>query len=95
MTIALDPPPPQDSYLLISENWYPDWHATVDGQPVTALRGDQTFLTIPVKAGSKQVELAFSSEYYARGKLVTIASLLLLAIWAGASAGWRRMRRGG
>ncbi|HEY6109179.1 MAG TPA: YfhO family protein [Gemmatimonadales bacterium] len=95
MTIALDPPPPQDSYLLISENWYPDWHATVDGQPATALRGDQTFLTIPVKAGSKQVELAFSSEYYARGKLVTIASLLLLAVWAGAAAGWRRMRRGG
>jgi membrane protein YfhO len=95
MTIVLDPPPPQDSYLLISENWYPDWHATVDGQPVTALRGDQTFLTIPVKAGSKQVEMAFSSEYYARGKLVTIASLLLLAVWAGAAAGWRRMRRGG
>jgi hypothetical protein len=95
MTIALDPPPPQDSYLLISENWYPDWQARVDGQPVSALRGDQTFLTVPVKAGSKHVELEFSSAYYARGKLVTIASLFLLATWAGAGVGRRRMRRGG
>ena len=94
MSISIDPAPPQDSYLLIAENWYPDWHATVDGQPVTAWRGDQTFLTVPVKAGAKRVELQFSSAYYARGKLVTITSLLLLAAWAGAGV-VRRVRRGG
>jgi hypothetical protein len=95
MSIALDPAPPQDSYLLIAENWYPDWHATVDGQPATPWRGDQTFLTVPVKAGAKRVELQFSSAYYARGRLLTIISLLLLAAWAGAAVGLRRARRGG
>jgi len=95
MTIALDPAPPQDSYLLISENWYPDWHARVDGQPVTPLRGDQTFLTVPVKAGSKTVELDFSSRYYALGKIVTLASLLLLVVWAGTAVAWRKARRRG
>jgi hypothetical protein len=93
MSIALDPTPPQDSYLLIAENWYPDWHATVDGQPAAVLRGDQTFLTVPVKAGAKSVELEFSSAYYALGKLVTMASLLLLAAWGGAGVAWRRRER--
>lgn len=95
MSITLDPAPPQDSYLLVSENWYPDWHATVDGQPVTTLRGDQTFLTVPVKAGAKQVELQFSSRYFALGRLVTIVSFLLLVAWAGAAVWWRRAHRSG
>lgn len=95
MSITLDPAPPQDSYLLVSENWYPDWHATVDGQPVATLRGDQTFLTVPVKAGAKQVELQFASRYFALGKLVTIISFLLLVAWAGTAVWWRRAQRSG
>ena len=95
MSIAIDPAPPQDSYLLVAENWYPDWHATVDGQPVTALRGDQTFLTVPVKAGARQVELQFSSRYFATGKLITLASFLLLLAWAGVAVWWRRAHQSG
>jgi hypothetical protein len=95
MSIALDPAPPQDSYLLVAENWYPDWHASVDGQPTTALRGDQTFLTVPVKAGARQVELQFSSKYFALGRLITMASFLLLLAWAGVAVWWRRAHQGG
>ncbi len=95
MSIALDPPPPQDSYLLVAENWYPDWHATADGQPATTLRGDQTLLTVAVKAGTKQVELEFSSRYFAMGKLVTIGSVLLLLAWAAGAIWWRRAQRSG
>jgi len=92
MVIALDPPPPQDSYLLISENWYPDWRATVDGQPAPTLRGDQTLLTVPIKAGVQQVTLEFSSSHFARGKLITVGSVILLFAWAGAGV-WRRRAR--
>jgi uncharacterized membrane protein YfhO len=93
--MALDPAPPADSYLLVAENWYPDWHATVDGQSAPVLRGDHTFLTVPVTAGAKRVELTFSSRHYARGRLITWVSLLLLAVWAGAGLASRRARRGG
>ena len=95
IAITLDPAPPASSYVLIAENWYPDWHATVDGKPVPVLRGDHTFLTVPVPAGSTRVDLSFSSRDYARGRLVTWASLLLLAAWAGAGLASRRARRGG
>jgi len=95
MSIAIDPAPPQDSYLLIAENWYPDWHASVDGQPASTLRGDQTFLTVPVKAGARHVELQFSSRYFALGKLITMTSFLLLLAWAGVAVWWRRAHQGG
>ena len=95
MSIAIDPAPPQDSYLLVAENWYPDWHASVDGQPASTLRGDQTFLTVPVKAGARHVELQFSSRYFALGKLITMTSFLLLLAWAGAAVWWRRAHQGG
>ncbi len=79
MTIALDPAPPHPSYVLVSENWYPDWHATVDGSPVPVLRGDYTLITVPVPAGAKQVALSFRSPEYQTGKAISLVSLALLA----------------
>lgn len=93
MSVTLDPPPPADSYVLVAENWYPDWHATVDGQAAPVLRGDQTLLTVPVKAGAQRVELVFASADYDRGRLVTWGSLLCLGVWAGVAVARRRGRR--
>jgi membrane protein YfhO len=78
MSITLDPAPSAASYALVAENWYPDWHATVDGAPAPVLRGDWTLITVPVPAGAKRVELTFSSRAYGRGKAITWVSLLLV-----------------
>src|SRR2546421_9438861 len=61
------------SYLLIAENWYPDWEATVDGQPAAVLRGDYSLLTVALPAGAKVVELRseeHTSELQSRSDLV-------------------------
>jgi len=79
MTIALDPAPTQPSYVLVSENWYPDWHAAVDGAPAAVLRGDYTLITVPVLAGAKRVELTFRSRDYETGRAISLGSLLLVA----------------
>lgn len=92
MTVSLEPPPPADSYLLVAENWYPDWHARVDGNAAEVLRGDGTFITVPLKAGARKVELEFASRDYARGRLIAWMSLLLLATWGGGAIVWRRRR---
>lgn len=92
MTIALDPAPTAAGYLVVSENWYPDWRATVEGTPVKVLRGDWTLITVPIPAGAKRVELAFVSTPYGRGKVLTFLSLLVaLAAVAGPSVSrrWR------
>jgi len=93
MSVTLDPPPPTDSYLLVAENWFPDWHATVDGNPSDVLRGDWSFITVPVSAGAKRVDLEFTSTVYQRGRLISLISLLLLAAWGGGAA-IRQRRKG-
>ncbi|MGH7754635.1 MAG: hypothetical protein ACREN5_17655 [Gemmatimonadales bacterium] len=92
MTIALDPAPPQASYVLVSENWYPDWRATVDGQPVQVLRGDHALIAVPVSTGARQVELVFRSSDYATGQGISIISVLVLAglLAAPGVVRWRR-----
>ena len=94
MSIALDPVPPAASYVVVAENWYPDWRATVDGKPVTTLRGDWSLLTIPVPAGARAVELTFQSPAYTLGRDVSVASLGLTLALILVPAALRRRRRG-
>jgi hypothetical protein len=93
MSIALAPVPPAASYVLVSENWYTDWRATVDGSPVTVLRGDNSLITVPVAAGAKSVELWIDSREYRRGRLITWLSCTILALVALVPVVQRRMRR--
>ena len=94
MSLALDPAPPQPSYLLVSENWFPDWRATVDGVPAQVLRGDYALITVPVPAGAKRVELTFRSPAYQTGKTISLLSLALLAAIALVPLAVRRRRHG-
>jgi hypothetical protein len=81
MTVALDPAPARDAWLLVSENWYPDWQATVDGRPARTVRGDGTFLSVPLPAGARQVELVFGRGTYQRGKAITLACFAAIGLW--------------
>src|SRR5881394_2667969 len=79
MNISLDPVPPKPGYVLVSENWYLDWHATVDGADAQVLRGDQTFITVPVPAGARRVDLVYRSSRYGTGKLLSILATVIVA----------------
>jgi len=94
MSISLDPAPPAPSYLLVAENWYPDWHATVDGAPAEVYRGDQTFITVPVPAGARGIDLVFDSHDYRTGRKATLLSLLVLALGLVVPPLSRQRRRG-
>lgn len=78
MTIELDPRPPAASYVLISENWYLDWRATVDGTAGQVLRGDHALLTVPVPAGAGRIELTYRSRTFARGKTIGFVTIALV-----------------
>lgn len=68
---------PKGSALVVSENYYPGWHATIDGKPATVERADLSLMGIPLPEGAKKVELEFSSDTYKEGKTITIAALLI------------------
>jgi hypothetical protein len=95
MTITFDPAPPAPSYVLVSENWYLDWHATVDGEDAAVLRGDQTFLTVPVPAGARRAELVYRSARYRTGRLISILAVVIaIGCLAGPPLTKRLARRG-
>ncbi len=81
MAIRLAPAPDKDSWLLVSENWYPEWRSTVDGKPAQLLRGDHTFLTVPLPRGSREVKLTFGRGQYRTGVAMSLASLGVIALW--------------
>jgi uncharacterized membrane protein YfhO len=91
MRIGLSGTEPKPAYLLIGENWHPDWHATIDGKPVPVLRADGTLLSVVLPSGAREVTLRFASAAYARGKLVTLAAVLV-TLGLLAAPWWPRRR---
>jgi hypothetical protein len=91
--VELDQPAHEGSALIVSENWYPGWSATVDGRPAAVARADYTLMGVPLSAGARRVELSFADPIYARGKTVTVIALMLtLALIAGGVLVERRRR---
>jgi hypothetical protein len=90
MRITLDGTAPATTYLLVSETWYPDWHATVDGRDVPVHRADHAAIGIELPAGAKEVVLSFASPAYRTGKLVTLVSTLLTLGLLASPLWWRR-----
>jgi hypothetical protein len=74
--------------LVISENYYPSWHAEVDGAPAALLRANYTFRAVPVPAGEHEVRLYYRSERLRSSALASIVVLLILLGAASASL-WR------
>jgi len=78
MSIELEPPPLDSSYVLIGENWYLDWRVSIDGRPGQALRGDHALLTIPVGPNARRLELSYYSRSFARGKMIALFALVFV-----------------
>lgn len=77
MLIDLEGEDDRQTYLLVAETWFPDWHATVDGTPSAVLRGQGALLSVALPPGAKRVELTFSSSSYRLGTVVSFLSLAL------------------
>jgi hypothetical protein len=70
---------PVPAYLVVSENWYKDWRAVINGEPGQVLRGTVSLLVVPLPAGAQRVSLRFQSDAYRRGKLLTWLSVVVVA----------------
>ena len=79
--VELDQPATAGSALLVSENYYPGWSATVDGEPATTGRADVAIIGVELPEGARKVELRFASAPYEKGKMVTLVALFLAFGW--------------
>ena len=91
MDITLDAPSAAGQALVVSENYFPGWQATVDGKAAPVALMDYNLIGVALPAGAKNVQLRFTDAAYEKGKLVTWRALALsLALWIG---GWLADRR--
>lgn len=78
MTMRFEGGAPGHGYVLISENHYEDWRATVDGVPAPVVRADAALMSVPVEPGAQEIRLEFVSPEYAMGKTISVASLVFV-----------------
>ncbi|GMR13335.1 MAG: hypothetical protein BMS9Abin29_1540 [Gemmatimonadota bacterium] len=64
--------------LVIADNWFPAWHARVNGEAAPVLRADHTLRAIPVPSGESTVSVYYSSGQLRTGLWVTVLSSLLV-----------------
>jgi hypothetical protein len=94
VVMDLSAPAPEGSALVVSENYYPGWHATVDGKPVPAIgRADVSLIGVALPAGAKHIVLSFDDAAYETGKKVTLAALVLTLLLTAGGIAADRMKR--
>lgn len=76
MTVAISGSAPSNTYLLVAENWYPDWRATIDGVAAPTHRANGAMLSVVIPPGAREVRLSFEMASYRTGRMVTLLSIL-------------------
>jgi O-antigen/teichoic acid export membrane protein len=74
--------------LVLTDNNFPGWKATVDGEPASLVTADYTFRGVPLPPGQHRVELVFAPTSLVVGGLASGLSLALVAVILAACA-WR------
>jgi hypothetical protein len=84
--VRLDKPTAAGAALVVSENFYPGWHASADGKDATVARANYNLIGVALPPGTRQVQLRFTDPAYGTGKTVTLIALAfsLTAVLAGA-----------
>ena len=75
IVLQLEGEVPAGAALVVSENYYPGWRATVDGVSAPIGRADYTLIGVELPAGGRVLELAFHDPAQGKGKAITLVSL--------------------
>ncbi len=84
--VELEAPAPEGATLVDSENYYPGWRVTIDGNDGAVHRANYSLMGVPLPAGARSVELTFDSPRFHTGKWITVAATLLALAWAAGGA---------
>ncbi|MBS4016181.1 MAG: YfhO family protein [Candidatus Latescibacteria bacterium] len=73
----------QGGFLVLSENYHPDWFCKVDGQLTKVYPAYHTLRAVYLTQGKHTVEFYYYSKYYVLGRLITvITSIFCLGLIA-------------
>jgi hypothetical protein len=68
------------SALIVSENYFPGWSATVDGRPFATARADFALIGIELPADAHTVSLRFDSPSYRLGQRISLTALAVATL---------------
>jgi hypothetical protein len=69
---------PSNAILVVADNWYPAWKATVDGIETPVLRAYHTLRAVPVGPGRHAVVMWYDAGTLRNGMLISVFGLLVL-----------------
>ncbi len=64
--------------LVVADNWFPAWHASVDGAEAPILRAYYTLRAVPVGAGTHDVEMWYHSGLLMQSLALSLVTIVLL-----------------
>ncbi len=67
--------------LVVSDTYYPGWHATVNGQEVPILRANGLFRGVRVPAGDSTVTMVYRPTSLTVGIAISLGTLVVIAIF--------------
>lgn len=85
----------RSALLVLSDNWYRDWRATVGGREAPVHLVNHTFRGVVVPQGTHEVELTFRSAELRTGLWIHLGGFALLAVYGLWLLAVRFRRRGG
>ena len=77
--VALTAELPCAGVLVLSDNWYPGWNATLDGRPVPLLLAYGAVRAVAVPAGKHRVEMRYAPESIRWGGVLSVTTFLSVA----------------
>jgi hypothetical protein len=92
-TITMDVTTAQNGLLMLSEMYYPEWKARVDGNPVPLYRADYALRAIPVPAGHHTVTCYYDPQSFKKGLRLSLIALGLTLCMGGAGVVLRRKQK--
>jgi hypothetical protein len=63
-------------WVVLTDNWYPGWEATVDGAPVPIERAYSTYRAIRVESGEHTITMRFSPASWRWGRAMSLVVLV-------------------
>ena len=76
LTLKVDPP--QNAFLVVTDTYYPDWQASVDGKPQEIFVANFNQRAIFLKKGNHLVEFKFSPASFKYGAIISVTTFLII-----------------
>ncbi|HYM20494.1 MAG TPA: YfhO family protein [Candidatus Kapabacteria bacterium] len=66
--------------LFMSDTWYPNWQAELDGKPTTMYKADWAFRAFAVPAGTHTLKLTYHDNKYETGRMISLVTNVIAVL---------------